>query len=59
MVLAIFISIQMTANPIPQLSFGGVDENGVYLLDKLDGLHRELGFVEYISGSKTTLDIFN
>lgn len=49
----------MTANPIPQLSFGGVDENGVYLLDKLDGLHRELGFVEYISGSKTTLDIFN
>ena len=58
MVPAIFISIQMTGNPIPQLGFGGVDENGVYLLDKLDGLHRELGFAEYTSGSKTTLDIF-
>ena len=58
MVPAIFISIQMTGNPIPQLGFGGVDENGVYLLDKLDGLHKELGFSEYTSGSKTTLDVF-
>jgi cation/acetate symporter len=58
MVPAIFISIQMTGNPIPQLGFGGVDENGVYLLDKLDGLHQELGFSAYTSGSKSTLDIF-
>ena len=58
MVPAIFISVQMTGNPIPQLGFGGADENGVYLLDKLDGLHRELGFAEYTSGSKTTLDVF-
>ena len=58
MVPAIFISIQMTGNPIPQLGFGGVDENGVYLLDKLDGLHKELGFAEYTSGSKSTLDVF-
>ena len=58
MVPAIFISIQMTGNPIPQLGFGGADENGVFLLDKLDGLHKELGFAEYTSGSKTTLDIF-
>jgi cation/acetate symporter len=58
MVPAIFISIQMTGNPIPQLGFGGADENGLYLLDKLDGLHRELGFAEYTSGSKTTLDVF-
>ncbi|PQJ78054.1 sodium:solute symporter family protein [Polaribacter porphyrae] len=58
MVPAIFISIQMTGNPIPQLGFGGADENGVYLLDKLDGLHRDLGFAEYTSGSKSTLDIF-
>ncbi|MBU3012130.1 cation acetate symporter [Polaribacter vadi] len=58
MVPAIFISIQMTGNPIPQLGFGGADENGVYLLDKLDGLHRELGFEEYTSGSKSTLDVF-
>jgi cation/acetate symporter len=58
MVPAIFISIQMTGNPIPQLGFGGTDENGIYLLDKLDGLHRELGFAEYTSGSKSTLDVF-
>lgn len=58
MVPAIFISIQITGNAIPQLGFGGVDGNGVYLLDKLDGLHRELGFAEYTSGSKSTLDVF-
>lgn len=57
MVPAIFISIQMTNNPFPQLGFGGTDENGVYLLDKLDGLHKELGFSEYTSGSKSKLDI--
>jgi len=58
MVPAIFISIQMTGNPIPQLGFGGTDANGIYLLDKLDGLHRELGFHEYTSGSKSTIDVF-
>ena len=58
MVPAIFISIQMTNNAIPQLGFGGADESGMYLLDKLDGLHRDLGFAEYTSGSKSTLDVF-
>ena len=58
MVPAIFISIQMTGNPIPQIGFGGQDINGVYLLDKLDGLHRDLGFAEYTSGSKSKLDVF-
>lgn len=58
MVPAIFISIQMTGNAIPQLGFGGMDESGMYLLDKLDGLHQELGFAEYTSGSKSTLDVF-
>ncbi|MFD2568331.1 sodium:solute symporter family protein [Pseudotenacibaculum haliotis] len=58
MVPAIFISIQMTNNPIPQLGFGGGDESGMYLLDKLDKLHRELGFAEYTSGNKSTLDVF-
>jgi len=58
MVPAIFISIQMTGNPIPQLGFGSTGADGVYLLDKLDGLHRELGFHEYTSGSKTKLDVF-
>jgi cation/acetate symporter len=57
MVPAIFISIQMTGNPIPQLGFGS-STDGIYLLDKLDGLHRELGFHEYTSGSKSKIDVF-
>ena len=56
---AIFISILMTGNPIPQLGFGGtLADGGGYLLDKLDGLNQELGFAAYTSGSKSTLDVF-
>ena len=58
MVPAIFISFQMTGNPIPQLGFGAAGEDGVYLLDKLDGLSAELGFHEYTSGSKSMIDVF-
>ena len=58
MVPAIFISIQMTGIPIPQLGFGSTGTDGIYLLDKLDGLHRELGFHEYTTGSKSKLDVF-
>lgn len=58
MVPAIFISFQMTGNPIPQMGMGGEVEEGVYLLDKLDALHTELGFKEYTSGSKSTWDVF-
>ncbi|MBL4801495.1 MAG: cation acetate symporter [Emcibacter sp.] len=60
MVPAIFISILMTDNPIPQLGFGSVlnDGSGVYLLDRLDGLSQELGFGTYTDGTKSTIDIF-
>ena len=59
MVPAIFISLMMTGNPIPQLGFGGeVTGEGVYLLDKLDGLSKELGFNTYTDGSKPMIDIF-
>ena len=58
MVPAIYISFLVTGNVIPQLGFGSIGEDGVYLLDKLDGLHRELGFHEYTSGSKSILDVF-
>lgn len=58
MVPAIFISIQMTGNPIPQLGLGGTIADGTYLLDKLDKLHVELGFHEYTSGSKSMIDVF-
>jgi len=57
MVPAIFISIQMTGNPIPQLGFGSETQDGVYLLNKLNGLHEELGFSEYTSGEKSKIDI--
>jgi len=57
MVPAIFISIQMADTAIPQIGFGSKGSDGIYLLDKLDGLHRELGFHEYTSGSKSTLDM--
>ena len=59
---AIFISILMTGNPIPQLGFGSeLNEafGGGYLLDKLDGLNQELGFAAYTGGgAKSTLDVF-
>jgi cation/acetate symporter len=58
MVPAIYISFLVTGNVIPQLGFGSIGADGVYLLDKLDGLHRELGFHEYTSGSKSMLDVF-
>lgn len=58
MVPAIFISFQMTGNPIPQLGFGGAVSDGTYLLDKLDGLHQELGFAAYTEGSKSMIDVF-
>ncbi len=60
MVPAIFISIQMTGNLIPQLGFGSTlaDGSGVYLLDKLDGLSTELGFTQYTNGSKSMRDVF-
>ena len=58
MVPAIYISFLVTGNLIPQLGFGSSGTDGVYLLDKLDGLHRELGFHEYSSGSKSMLDVF-
>jgi len=58
MVPAIFISIKMTGNPIPQLGMGGTLEDGTYLLDTLDALHTKLGFSEYTEGSKSKWDVF-
>ncbi len=59
LVPAIFISILITNNPIPQLGFGGqVSGSSVYLLDKLDQLNIELGFNEYTSNTKSNIDVF-
>ncbi|MCW5516201.1 sodium:solute symporter family protein [Muriicola sp. Z0-33] len=59
MVPAIFISIQMTGNPVPQLGMGSdVVGESISLLDKLDGLSTDLGFDQYTNGSKPMIDIF-
>ncbi|MDO8273162.1 MAG: sodium:solute symporter family protein [Gammaproteobacteria bacterium] len=61
MVPAIFLSLMMTGNPIPQLGFGSEltpEYGGGYLLDRLDGLSRELGFGTYTEGQKSTQDVF-
>ncbi|MCS5491050.1 sodium:solute symporter family protein [Algoriphagus limi] len=58
MVPAIFISMQLTGNPIPQLGFGGEVEAGVSLLDKLDGVLDDSGFAAYTDGRKSMTDMF-
>lgn len=58
MVPAIFISMQLTGNPVPQLGLGSTVADGTFLLDKLDGVLSELGFAEYTSGRKGMTDIF-
>lgn len=60
MVPAFFISIQLTDVFLPQLGFGSTvaDGSGTYLLEKLNQLNVELGFAEYTSGSKSTIDVF-
>ena len=59
LVPAIFLSLLITGNAIPQLGLGGVDQtSGTFLLDRLNGLHEELGFAAYTSGTKSTIDVF-
>ncbi len=59
MVPAIFLSLMITGTPIPQFGLGGVDQaSGMPLLERLNGLHQELGFGPYTSGTKSTLDVF-
>jgi len=58
MVPAVFISFLITGNLIPQIGFGSSSTDGIFLLDKLDGLHKELGFHEYTTGTKSMLDVF-
>lgn len=57
MVPAIFISMMLVGNPIPQIGLGGSVESGGYLLDKLDGVLTDLGFSAYTSGQKSTMDM--
>jgi cation/acetate symporter len=70
MIPAIFISFQLTGNPFPQLGYGSTitadgaqmladpSAQGRYLLDVLDGLHKDLGFAAYTAGQRPKIDVF-
>jgi len=56
---AVFIAIQITDNPVPQLAFGSeISGTGTALLDKLDDIVTSLGFTQYTSGTKSRIDVF-
>ncbi|WP_428407498.1 sodium:solute symporter family protein [Hyphococcus sp.] len=59
LVPAIFISLMVTGNPIPQLGLGAdVAGESVSVLEKLDGALLDLGFSAFTAGTKSTIDIF-
>lgn len=58
MVPAIFISLLMVGNPIPQLGLGGTLSDGTPLLVKLNELSTDLGFQEYTTAHKGRVDLF-
>ena len=56
---AIFISIQVTGTPIPQIAFGSeITDQGMSLLHKLDEVVQMLGFTAFTEGTKSTADMF-
>ncbi|MBU1664264.1 MAG: cation acetate symporter, partial [Gammaproteobacteria bacterium] len=54
---AVFISLQISGNPFPQLGLGG-QIGDVYFLDKLNQTVTDLGFAAYTTGNKTMIDVF-
>ena len=70
MVPAIFISLNFTGNPIPQLGMGSTitaggaallndpGTQGKYLLDVLNGIQKDIGFGEYTSGLRPRIDVW-
>ncbi|WP_394127454.1 sodium:solute symporter family protein [Vibrio hepatarius] len=57
---AIFISLQLTGHPLPQIGLGStIQGTDVYLLDRLDQVVTELGFSEYTTQVRgDTLNMF-
>ncbi|UFN69425.1 cation acetate symporter [Vibrio alginolyticus] len=57
---AIFISLQLTGNPLPQIGLGStIQGTDVYLLDRLDQVVTEIGFSEYTTQVRgSTLNMF-
>ena len=58
---AVFISLNLTGNPIPQLGLGGSTADGTPLLVKLDRVVTDLGFNEYttsVNGGKLNMFVY-
>ncbi|MDH5531243.1 MAG: cation acetate symporter [Paracoccaceae bacterium] len=56
---AVFISLQLTGNPIPALGlFSDATATGQPILATLEGLVTDLGFKSYLNQSDTTLNMF-
>jgi cation/acetate symporter len=56
---AIFMSMIITGNPIPQLGFiGNAAGEDMAMLDKLNKTVTDLGFLEYTSTNKSMFDVF-
>jgi cation/acetate symporter len=56
---AVFISMNLTGNPLPQIGLGSTMSDGTYMLDKLDQVIRDLGFAEYSTQKRlSTLNMF-
>ena len=56
---AIFMSLAITGNPIPQFGFiGNAAGTDVSMLSKLNTVVTDLGFTEYTSTTKSKLDVF-
>ena len=58
---AVFISLNLTGNPIPQLGLGGSTVDGTPLLVKLDRVVTDLGFNEYttsVNGGKLNMFVY-
>ncbi|MEL7097453.1 MAG: sodium:solute symporter family protein [Pseudomonadota bacterium] len=54
---AVFISLQLTGNPIPALGLFGSVEGGEPLLTKLDAIVTDLGFKEYTAAHGSTINM--
>jgi len=54
---AVFLSIQITGNPLPQLGFIGNTADGTPLLMSLDRTLTDLGFTSYLQGEKAMIDV--
>ncbi len=57
LVPAIFISLMMTGNPIPQMGMVGKGADGSYLLERLDGLSEALGFHRYSGDHMSMINV--